>query len=108
MVAGDKTYISSLLKEGGLINTIVTANRPTERYPILDSIETTQWIHVDRVFFSSEPYHFLQRHMNLFCSEFASQRDYSQCVMKVDGKALSWFGTGTEDGLAEVLRILHS
>lgn len=108
MAAGDKTYISSLLAEGGFQNTIVTGNGPTERYPILDPLRSAPWAHASRVLFSSEPYHFLNRHMDLFCTEFASFGDFSNRVMKVDGKALSWFGTSTLDGLDEVLRIMRS
>jgi iron complex transport system substrate-binding protein len=107
MVAGDKTYISSLLSEGGLRNCIVTSPHPTERYPNLALCPTERWGSVHWVLFSSEPYHFLKRHMNQFCKEFLEFADFSQRMMQVDGKALSWFGTGSEDGLKEVLRILN-
>ncbi len=102
MVAGDKTYIAELLKCGSWENTITTGTAPRDRYPVVAREQIAKLPEETRFLFSSEPFPFLLRHIDEFCREMSVPSE--QCL-KVDGQALSWFGTGLREGLRETLRI---
>ena len=102
MAAGDRTYISSLLGAGGLRNCLGTGDAPLERYPIVSPEMLMEKDTV--VFFSSEPFAFGTRHIKAFCEEW--DFDLSRCL-RVDGRALSWYGSLLEQGFDEVCRILQ-
>ena len=94
MVAGDQTYISSTLELAGGINTIKTSKEMSERYPAVDASEE-RIAESDVLLFSSEPFPFRQRHLD----EFRLQSKTNQPMLKVDGQALSWYGSRFEQTL---------
>lgn len=105
MAAGDKTYISALLSEGGFRNRVTTSDDPKERYP---SVAPESPLHQGPhdtcfVFLSSEPFAFRPRHVQVFSSEWHWPQER---ITRVDGRALSWYGTGLADGYREVKRLL--
>lgn len=102
MAAGNQCYISHLLELAGLENAITTTCRAQDVYPTLTDChaETIKSAHV--LLFSSEPFPFKKRHMEEFSRSW--HRSVEDCL-KVDGKALSWFGSSLIEGLQEATRI---
>jgi iron complex transport system substrate-binding protein len=103
MAAGNQTYISSLLQEACLLNQLQTGSAMNERYPAIEpgripGAEPSKcyWL------FSSEPFAFRQRHLDSFAKEWNVPRD--RCI-KVDGQALSWYGSLLAHGYRELVRI---
>lgn len=97
MVAGDKTYISSVLELIGGINAISTGELLSERYPAIDAQDERLGL-ADVMLFSSEPFPFKNRHID----EFRQQSKILRPMIKVDGQALSWYGSR----FAETLKYL--
>lgn len=103
MVAGNRTYISKCLSLIGGQNVIETGTEPTERYPIVEPsdavIQNADWL-----LFSSEPFPFKNRHIEKYLTESG----LNQPTMKVDGQALSWYGSRFEKTLLELesLRVI--
>lgn len=97
MVAGDKTYISSVLELIGGINAIPTRELLSERYPAIDALDERLAL-ADILLFSSEPFPFKNRHID----EFRRQSKILRPLIKVDGQALSWYGSR----FAETLKYL--
>jgi ABC-type Fe3+-citrate transport system substrate-binding protein len=103
MAAGNQTYISALLQEGCFSNQLQTGSAMHERYPAMESgkfdtaeIRSHYWL------FSSEPFAFRKRHLDTFAKEWGVPRD--RCI-KVDGQALSWYGSFLAQGYRELVRI---
>ncbi|MEN9809785.1 MAG: hypothetical protein RLZZ488_1352 [Pseudomonadota bacterium] len=88
MVAGNTTYISSVLSLIGGVNSIQTSREPNERYPEVKADDARLSVS-DVLLFSSEPFPFKLRHMQQFQSEAKILRP----MLKVDGQALSWYGS---------------
>ena len=103
MAAGNQTYISALLDEACLCNQLQTGSAMNERYPIIEpgrfpgaELSKCFWL------FSSEPFAFRQRHLDSFAKEWNVPRE--RCI-KVDGQALSWYGSLLANGYRELVRI---
>jgi ABC-type Fe3+-hydroxamate transport system substrate-binding protein len=97
MTAGNQTYISRCLELIGGKNVITTGDDLKERYPAVNP--TDERIRsADCLMFSSEPFPFKNRHVETFQSE-AGQK--FKC-MKVDGQALSWYGSRFTVTLSEL------
>lgn len=91
MVAGDQTYISRCMEIIKGQNQIKTSNKPSERYPILD-LQNIDKPLPQVCLFSSEPFPFRFRHIEKFEQE-VQKKVHST---KVDGQALSWYGSRFE------------
>lgn len=87
MIVGNGTYIDSILSEFGGINK--ASEYSSERY---FSIESLLDVKADRIFLSSEPFPFKEKHI----SEF---KKYSECIELIDGEMVSWHGSRTLKGL---------
>lgn len=94
MVAGQQTFISNLLVQGGGVN-------PFEgRYP---EVALNDLRGVDRVLLASEPFPYAEKHREEFLAAgFASEQ-----VRLVDGERLSWHGVRLLHGLPYVQEALQ-
>jgi iron complex transport system substrate-binding protein len=88
-VAGD-TYISGLLAVAGGENLFAAR---TPRYP---PIEPAELAGAERVFLSSEPFPFADKHADELAAVTSLPR---ACFERVDGERLSWHGARTLAGL---------
>jgi len=93
MVVGKNTYIDSMLSEFGGINAASSISE--KRYITLEDEE----ISVDKVFLSSEPFPFKEKHKSSYYA-------YSNSVDLIDGEMLSWHGSRTIIGLNYLSRLL--
>jgi ABC-type Fe3+-hydroxamate transport system substrate-binding protein len=82
MAAGHNTFINDILKHGGWINAIETG-----RYPQLNA-EDIKSISPERIFLSSEPYPFKDKHLVEFEKICPGAK-----VSIVDGEMFSWYGS---------------
>ncbi|WP_413668211.1 helical backbone metal receptor [Mucilaginibacter sp. Mucisp86] len=82
MLAGKGTFIDCMLQICGLNNVI-----DAERYPEIDA-DTLIATKPDLVFLSSEPYPFVQKHIEEFKVMLPDAR-----VVLVDGEMFSWYGS---------------
>ena len=78
-LAGDETFIGSLLEEIGFKNACETS-----RYPALEELTS---VTTDYVFLSSEPFPFSDKHSAYYQSLFPNAR-----ILLVDGEMFSWYG----------------
>lgn len=101
MVAGNQTYISSVLKIICGLNVFETGADLRERYPSITATDPRLQA-ADVLFFSSEPFPFKHRHLD----DFRAQSALNQPFLKVDGQALSWYGNRFAETLI-YLRRLH-
>lgn len=88
MIAGNQTFINSMLQEAGFDNVFAHV----DRYPEI-TLETLKAVNPEVIFLSSEPYPFKNQHIPAFqhvCQEAV--------VQIVDGALFSWYGS----------RLLHS
>lgn len=114
MVAGNRTYISSLLGEAGFVNAFSTSDNPRERYPIVSPTEPPFDDARLALFFSSEPFPFRKRHIEElqaarkvgFPREDFFNPQCAELIRKVDGRLLSWYGVCTLAALS-YLEELH-
>lgn len=83
MVAGNNTYIHSMMQLCGFTNVFESENR----YPALSMADIAE-ADPDFVFLSSEPYPFKHKHLNEWKQELPSAR-----IELVDGEMFSWYGT---------------
>ncbi|MFZ1377580.1 MAG: endonuclease III [Geothrix sp.] len=90
MSAGPDTYVGDLLRQGGL-----TPIGP-DRYPVL-SEEDLEALAPQLLLLPSEPYRFNRRHQ----AELQKRLPAAE-VRLVDGRALTWYLSRTEEGLALV------
>jgi ABC-type Fe3+-hydroxamate transport system substrate-binding protein len=97
MTAGNHTYISRCLELIGGENTFKTGTQLNERYPVVtpsdQRISDAQWL-----LFSSEPFPFKNRHIEKFLAESGENKSF----LKVDGQALSWYGSRFEFTIKEL------
>jgi len=110
MAAGNRTYIANLLAEAGFENAVLTSELPHERYPIVDprgALFEESGLHL---FFSSEPFPFLQRHLEEFKAALQASGTPGEGhhARKVDGRLLSWYGFSTRDALRYVAALAAS
>lgn len=82
MVAGQGTFITDMLERAGWKNAV-----QSNRYPEL-SVADIQALTPDRIFLSSEPYPFKEKHIAEFQSICPDAR-----VDIVDGEMFSWYGS---------------
>ena len=80
LVAGQNTFINSILVELGLVNFCLS-----ERYP---EVQPDKWDAPDFVFLSTEPYPFSHEHITQFKQWFPTSK-----VCLVDGEMFSWYGS---------------
>lgn len=84
MVAGNDTFINSILRKAGFHNIFQYKDA---RYPIIDPEELTR-IKLDFLFLSSEPYPFQEKHIAEFQELIPGAR-----IFLVDGEMFSWYGS---------------
>lgn len=84
MVAGNNTYINSILEKLGFINVFSNLDK---RYPIV-TFEELKRVEVDEIFLSSIPFHFNELHAQEFKINFPDIK-----VTFVDGEVFSYFGS---------------
>ena len=92
MTVGPNTYISAMLREVGWH----TLPDETEaRYPTIEFNEA--WLHrVHRVFLSSEPYRFCDKHLQ----EVSGMPSLARKIIQlIDGEMVSWYGSRAAAGL---------
>lgn len=81
MVAGQQTFINSLLQKCGLINVF-----DDDRYPEVSAQQLTA-AQPDVIILSSEPYPFNKKHIDEFNALLPNAK-----VILVDGEMFSWYG----------------
>jgi ABC-type hemin transport system substrate-binding protein len=86
MAVGTDTYIAGMLAAAGMRD----AMDGQERYPTL-TVEEMQRARPDVVFMSTEPYPFRARDAARLRSEWPGAPQ----ILRIDGQALSWYGTMT-------------
>ncbi|CAM2008475.1 helical backbone metal receptor [Acanthopleuribacter pedis] len=92
MTVNGETYISNLLAESGAENVFADADTA---YPAFEAAQLGS-LRPDRVFLSSEPFPFKQKHVD----ELAEQSGLDRARFRlVDGELLSWHGAFTAEGL---------
>lgn len=84
MVAGDHTYIHSLLTRCGFTNVFAGAEG---RYPVVTE-EDIRAAAPDYLFLSSEPFPFVERHQGELAMRFPDSK-----IVLVDGEMFSWYGS---------------
>jgi iron complex transport system substrate-binding protein len=99
MAVGAGTYVHGLLALAGGAN--VLAGR-AERYPEISLAELAA-VDPERVFLSSEPFPFAERHADELAAATGLARARFECV---DGELLSWHGARTPAGLDYAARLL--
>src|SRR5579859_1311751 len=82
MVAGQNTFVNTMLSKVGLENCV-----STERYPELTVDEITK-LEPEIILLSSEPYPFRERHRQELQSALPDAR-----IIFVDGEMFSWYGS---------------
>ncbi|MCH9650975.1 MAG: helical backbone metal receptor [Deltaproteobacteria bacterium] len=92
MTVNGDTYVSSLLEMAGGKNVF---QLQTDRYPPIDAEELAAAA-PDRVFLSSEPFPFEQKHRIELAK---STKLPEESFVLVDGRLLSWHGSSTADGI---------
>lgn len=82
MVAGNNTFINTMLSAAGWLNVF-----QHDRYPAV-SVENISAAGPDIIFLSSEPYPFREKHIR----EFKELCPAAKIVL-VDGELFSWYGS---------------
>lgn len=83
MVAGNNTFIDSVLNHLGFINVFGSF----ERYPLIDD-EMLKVHEIDICFLSSEPFPFKDEHVKELQNKLPNTK-----IMLVDGEMFSWYGS---------------
>ncbi len=83
MVAGDQTYINTMLQEANYDNVF----GDNERYPSI-ALEDETLNRADVIFLSSEPYPFKEKHVEALQHKFPDKK-----IKIVDGEMFSWYGS---------------
>lgn len=83
MVAGGNNFINSMLEHLGFNNLL----KSTPRYPVLEDDDLRNF-DPDKVFLSSEPYPFDEKHLAKFRKLFPKSS-----ISLVDGALFSWYGS---------------
>lgn len=94
MVAGQETFITDLLVQGGFVNPFAG------RYP---EVSFDDLHSVDRIFLASEPFPFAEKHRD----ELIALGIPAANVQLVDGELLSWHGVRLREGLPYVQKELR-
>jgi len=92
MAVNRNTFISELLTQAGSSNLVADKG---SRYPQITASELAA-ANPQRIFLSSEPFHFTQKHAEELAAESGLPIDRFQLV---DGKLLSWHGASTPQGV---------
>ncbi|MBC7743793.1 MAG: ABC transporter substrate-binding protein [Flavobacterium sp.] len=82
IVAGTETFIHDILIRSGWKNTVLTKRYPELRMKEIKSLKP------DRIFLSSEPYPFKEKHIAEFREIYPNAK-----VLLVDGEMFSWYGS---------------
>ena len=93
MAAGPDTYLGDLARQAGL-----TPIGP-DRYPVLDDRQLDA-LAPELVLLPDEPYRFGPRHQADLQRRFPSAR-----VVRLDGRAMTWYLSRTEQGLAALVNL---
>jgi iron complex transport system substrate-binding protein len=99
MTVNDDTYIASLLALAGGVNVFATR---APRYPEISLAELAAAA-PERIFLSSEPFPFTDRHADELAAATGLARGRFECV---DGELLSWHGARTPAGIDHAERLL--
>jgi len=83
MVAGEATFINDLLFKAGFDNLLTKGSR----YPEI-TMEALSKLRPDRLFLSSEPYPFKEKHLAVYRRHLPDTK-----VQLVDGELFSWYGS---------------
>ena len=83
MVAGGGTFINEMLQHGGMRNVFVKQ----DRYPEV-TMEALRKSAAEVVLLSSEPFPFMQKHLEFFKSELPNKQ-----IELVDAMPFSWYGS---------------
>jgi iron complex transport system substrate-binding protein len=92
MVAGEDTFIHSLLEAGGLSNVFAGSE---ETYPVVTAADLKE-ANPDLILLSSEPFPFEQKHRMELSKETGLPVER---FLLVDGQLLSWHGVRTLEGI---------
>lgn len=84
MVAGQSTFINSVLQQGNFINVIA---QPDSRYPEITDEEISE-LNPDRIFLSTEPYPFKSSDQEEWQRKFPNAK-----ISLVDGEMFTWYGS---------------
>lgn len=95
MVAGNNTYIHSILEKAGFCNAFMGQ---TERYPAV-SLEALRSASLDAVFLATEPFPFQDSHREELQSQLPGTK-----VMLVDGE-ICWYGSRMLKTADELIRL---
>lgn len=92
MTVGGDTFIDHMMQLAGFGNVFAAE----QRYPVV-TVEELVKRNVEAVLFSSEPFPFKQKHLDVFTQEWLQQKSLQQLpVCKiVDGELFSWYGSRT-------------
>ncbi|MDN5288940.1 MAG: cobalamin-binding protein [Mucilaginibacter sp.] len=97
MIAGNHTFIGSMLQKCGLMNVF-----QTNRYPEINAEELVK-AKPDVILLSSEPYPFKQKHIDEFKGILPQAR-----VVLVDGEMFSWYGSRLLYAPAYFKELIHT
>lgn len=97
MVAGNDTFISTMLEACGFENVFSNNNR----YPEV-SIEALQQLNVQTIFLSSEPYPFKQKHIQELQQLLPETK-----IKLVNGEFFSWYGSKLVDASRYFMELLQ-
>lgn len=95
MTVARDTYISALLAAAGW-DTLPAQS--ALRYPEIEA-EAPWLAHIDRVFLSTEPYRFTEKHL---C---AAEARFGRPAQLIDGEMVSWYGSRAAAGLRYLARL---
>ena len=98
MTISRSTYIAQLLD---LVNWLTPEHANTVRYPELASSPFDP-SSADLVLFSSEPFPFKDKHLELFHTEFSVPHDR---LLFIDGEMTSWYGSRAIKGIRYLLEL---
>jgi iron complex transport system substrate-binding protein len=94
MAAGKDTYISNFLELTGLENVL----NSSERYPVVD-LKNSEYLNPDVILLSSEPWPFRKRDAEHIREILGPSHPK---LWWIDGKALSWYGSTTDEALTTI------
>ncbi|NCU05876.1 MAG: ABC transporter substrate-binding protein [Chitinophagaceae bacterium] len=92
MTVGGDTFIHAMMKLAGFHNVFAAE----KRYPQL-TIAELQKLNIDVLLFSSEPFPFKQKHLDLFSDQWMQSGSLQTLPLLriVDGEMFSWYGSRT-------------
>ena len=103
MAAGTDTFISDVLAHFGGINLINSTHFINTRYPnITQQLELLKG--ADKIFLSSEPYPFREKHISSLMSSTGLSRSQFQLI---DGELCSWHGSRMKQAFSKLPELLQ-